>query len=184
MTATGSFSRDPWTLQDNVRAIGTGGRRELHADRRDPPARRHRLRAGRVARHVALVPARRAAAGDHRRLLRAGQDRLAAMRAGRRGWLAPSAGVLARRPRRCSARDRCARCFSGCSVRWWSPSELGPDRADVPAESPALTAVMIAAFAGKMVFFGAYVAVVLRGLSLRPVPFVASFTALLHRASI
>ena len=39
-----------------------------------------------------------------------------------------------------------------------------------------LTAVMIAAFAGKMVFFGAYVAVAIAVLSLRPVPFVVSFT--------
>jgi hypothetical protein len=39
-----------------------------------------------------------------------------------------------------------------------------------------LTAVMIAAFAGKLVFFGAYVAVMLKVLSLRPVPFMASFT--------
>jgi len=40
-----------------------------------------------------------------------------------------------------------------------------------------LTAVMLTAFAGKLVFFGAYVAVALIGLSLQPVPFVASFTA-------
>jgi hypothetical protein len=40
-----------------------------------------------------------------------------------------------------------------------------------------LTAVMITAFAAKMVFFGAYVAAMLMGLSLRPVPFVVSFTA-------
>lgn len=39
-----------------------------------------------------------------------------------------------------------------------------------------LTAVMAAAFAGKVVFFGAYVAVMLRVLSLRPRTFVASFT--------
>jgi hypothetical protein len=38
------------------------------------------------------------------------------------------------------------------------------------------TAVMIAAFAGKMVFFGAYVTIMLEVLALRPVPFVASFT--------
>jgi hypothetical protein len=38
-----------------------------------------------------------------------------------------------------------------------------------------LTALMIAAFAGKMVFFGAYVAIALMVFSLRPVPFVASF---------
>lgn len=40
-----------------------------------------------------------------------------------------------------------------------------------------LTAVMTAAFAGKLVFFGAYVAFMLSVLSLRPVPFVASFTS-------
>jgi hypothetical protein len=40
-----------------------------------------------------------------------------------------------------------------------------------------VTGLMMAAFAGKMVFFGAYVVVVLRGLSVRPEPFVISFTA-------
>jgi hypothetical protein len=39
-----------------------------------------------------------------------------------------------------------------------------------------LTAMMVAAFVGKMMVFGAYVAVMLGVLSLRPVPFVASFT--------
>lgn len=40
-----------------------------------------------------------------------------------------------------------------------------------------LTSVMVAAFGAKMVFFGAYVAVMLKLLSLRPVPFMLSFTA-------
>jgi len=40
-----------------------------------------------------------------------------------------------------------------------------------------LTSLMVAAFAGKMVFFGAYVTVMLRLLSLPPVPFVAGFTS-------
>jgi hypothetical protein len=40
-----------------------------------------------------------------------------------------------------------------------------------------LTSVMITAFAGKLVFFGAYVAVMVKGLSLRPMPFMASFTS-------
>lgn len=44
-------------------------------------------------------------------------------------------------------------------------------------EPARLTAVMVAAFAGKLVFFGAYVAVMLKALGLRPVPFMASFTA-------
>ena len=44
------------------------------------------------------------------------------------------------------------------------------------AAAPNLMGVMIAGFALKMVFFGVYVAVMLRGLSLRPVPFVVSFT--------
>ena len=44
--------------------------------------------------------------------------------------------------------------------------------------SPAsVTPLMMGAFAGKMVFFGTYVVIVLRGLGVRPVPFVISFTA-------
>lgn len=43
-------------------------------------------------------------------------------------------------------------------------------------EPERLTAVMIAAFAGKLIFFAAYVALMLSVLSLRPIPFVASFT--------
>ena len=39
-----------------------------------------------------------------------------------------------------------------------------------------LTAVMLIGFAAKMVLFGGYVAVMLRGAGLRPVPFVAAFT--------
>jgi hypothetical protein len=35
---------------------------------------------------------------------------------------------------------------------------------------------MIAAFFGKLVFFGAYVTVVLKVLAARPLPFVVSFT--------
>ncbi|MGE0444857.1 MAG: hypothetical protein AB7P99_06470 [Vicinamibacterales bacterium] len=40
----------------------------------------------------------------------------------------------------------------------------------------ALTAVMVAGLAVKAVFFGLYVVVMLRGLDLRPAPFVGSFT--------
>jgi hypothetical protein len=40
-----------------------------------------------------------------------------------------------------------------------------------------LTRLMIGAFGGKMVFFGAYVAVMLEAVSLPPVPFVVSFAA-------
>jgi hypothetical protein len=39
-----------------------------------------------------------------------------------------------------------------------------------------LTAVMLAAFAGKLVFYGAYVAVMVTVFALRPGPFMASFT--------
>ena len=39
-----------------------------------------------------------------------------------------------------------------------------------------LTSVMITAFAGKLVFFGAYVGLVIGVLGVRPVPFAASFT--------
>jgi hypothetical protein len=40
-----------------------------------------------------------------------------------------------------------------------------------------LTGLMAAAFWAKMIFFGAYVAVMLRPLALSPVPFVTSFTS-------
>lgn len=40
-----------------------------------------------------------------------------------------------------------------------------------------LTSVMIAAFAGKVVFFAAYVAFMLKVVAVPPMPFVASFTA-------
>ena len=40
----------------------------------------------------------------------------------------------------------------------------------------ALTPLMVAAFGGKLVFFGAYVTVMLAVLALRPLPFVVSFT--------
>ena len=39
-----------------------------------------------------------------------------------------------------------------------------------------LTSVMISAFAGKLVFFGAYVGLAIGVLGVRPVPFAASFT--------
>ncbi len=39
-----------------------------------------------------------------------------------------------------------------------------------------LTGLMVAAFMAKMVFFGVYVTVMLKVLSLRPVEFVVSFT--------
>jgi hypothetical protein len=38
-----------------------------------------------------------------------------------------------------------------------------------------LTGVLIKALAGKMVFFGVYVIVMVRVLALRPIPFMASF---------
>ncbi len=40
-----------------------------------------------------------------------------------------------------------------------------------------LTPLMVMAFGGKMVFFGVYVTLVLTVLTLRPAPFVISFTA-------
>jgi hypothetical protein len=40
----------------------------------------------------------------------------------------------------------------------------------------ALTRLMLQAFAGKMLFFGGYVALVLSALPVRPMPFIAAFT--------
>lgn len=45
-------------------------------------------------------------------------------------------------------------------------------------ENPGrVTSLMIKAFAGKIVFFGAYVTIMLSQPGLQPVPFVASFTS-------
>ena len=43
------------------------------------------------------------------------------------------------------------------------------------ANPDGLTAVMISAFAGKLVFFGAYVGLAIGVLDVQPVPFAASF---------
>lgn len=45
------------------------------------------------------------------------------------------------------------------------------------AHPESLTSVMMGAFAGKLLFFGAYVAVAIAVFGVRPVPFAASFTA-------
>ena len=44
------------------------------------------------------------------------------------------------------------------------------------ARPEALTPLMLAAFGAKLVFFGAYVTVVLKVIAVRPLPFVVSFT--------
>lgn len=43
-------------------------------------------------------------------------------------------------------------------------------------EPARVTGVLVTGFGAKMLFFGAYVAVMLKGWSLQPVPFVVSFT--------
>jgi uncharacterized membrane protein YdfJ with MMPL/SSD domain len=45
-----------------------------------------------------------------------------------------------------------------------------------PSRPESVTSLMVAAFAGKLVFFGVYVTIMLRVLTLRPLPFVVSFT--------
>ncbi len=47
---------------------------------------------------------------------------------------------------------------------------------DYAAHPERLTAVLIKALAGKMVFFGGYVIVMVRVLAVRPIPFMVSFT--------
>jgi hypothetical protein len=45
-----------------------------------------------------------------------------------------------------------------------------------PSRPESVTPLMVAMFAAKLVFFGAYVTIMLRVLALRPLPFVVSFT--------
>ena len=161
----------------------TGRRRQLHADRRDHAARRHRLRGRSLARHVALVPARRAAARDRRRDVRAGEDRLAEddsrsagwSRPSVASWLAPSAGSARRRRAASAARHAGA---AAVAVTTWVLAERTYRR-----DPARLTGVMMAAFVGKMVFFGAYVAVMLDGLSSPAGAVRRELHALFHRAA-
>ena len=44
------------------------------------------------------------------------------------------------------------------------------------ADPQRLTSVIMAAFGGKLVFFGAYIALLIRVVGVHPVPFIASFT--------
>ena len=73
-----------------------GGRGQLHADRRHHPARRHRLRAGPLARHVALVPARRSAARASSSASTSWRRPSGGDEAPCGGWSAASVGVVAR----------------------------------------------------------------------------------------
>ena len=131
----------------------------------------------------ALVPARRAAAGHGRRVLRAGEDGLAEMRpAVLDGWGAAVA-VVARR----HARSRGRACIPESLLGMLGPLVSAVATWVVVARTYAaaperLTGVLVTAFALKVVFFGAYVAVMLRVLALRPVPFVRQLHRLFHRA--
>ena len=60
--------------------------------------------------------------------------------------------------------------LAGAALTWVLAARL------FPAHPERLTSMMVAAFGGKLVFFGAYVAVMLKVLHLEPMPFVASFT--------
>ncbi len=53
--------------------------------------------------------------------------------------------------------------------------DLGRRGANAAAAPERVTGVMVTGLAVKMVFFGVYVAGMLKGAGLRPVPFVVSF---------
>ena len=60
--------------------------------------------------------------------------------------------------------------LTGASATWVLVARAFPSRPE------SVTPLMVAAFAGKLVFFGVYVTIMLRVLALRPLPFVVSFT--------
>lgn len=60
--------------------------------------------------------------------------------------------------------------LAGAASTWLLVARTFPSRPEM------VTPLMVAAFAAKLVFFGVYVTIMLRVLSLRPLPFVASFT--------
>jgi hypothetical protein len=57
------------------------------------------------------------------------------------------------------------------SVTWLLTERVYKERPE------SLTSMMIGAFAGKLLFFGAYVGAAIAVLGVKPVPFAASFTA-------
>ena len=61
--------------------------------------------------------------------------------------------------------------LAGAAVTWVTAARLFPARPEL------LTSMMVATFGAKLVFFGAYVAVMLKVVMLQPMPFVVSFTA-------
>ena len=61
--------------------------------------------------------------------------------------------------------------LAATSATWVLAERIYRQRAE------ALTTVMATAFAAKIVFFGAYIAVMILLLRFRPVPFVVSFTS-------
>jgi F0F1-type ATP synthase assembly protein I len=86
-------------------------------------------------------------------------------------WLAAASVVSAA----CWARGSAEKCGSGCSRRSIVVSvHVGADRAVYRARPESLTSVMMAAFAGKLLFFGAYVGAAIAVLGVRPVPFAAA----------
>jgi hypothetical protein len=85
--------------------------------------------------------------------------------------------------------------LSGLAAVWWFGTRVGPEvllgmlaplvvaigtwvliEQTYRRTPERVTGLMVAGFAGKMVFFGVYVAAMLKGLRLQPVPFVVSFT--------
>jgi hypothetical protein len=61
--------------------------------------------------------------------------------------------------------------LAGAALTWVMAARL------FPANPERLTSMMMATFLVKIVFFGAYVAIMLKVVMLQPMPFVASFTA-------
>jgi hypothetical protein len=61
--------------------------------------------------------------------------------------------------------------LAGAALTWVMAARL------FPANPERLTSMMMATFLAKIVFFGAYVAIMLKVVMLQPMPFVASFTA-------
>ena len=60
--------------------------------------------------------------------------------------------------------------LAGAVATWMLVARTYPSRPD------RLTPLMMAAFGAKLLFFGAYVTIMLKVLVLRPLPFVISFT--------
>ncbi len=170
------LERSAKALQENAEQSGPAAGASYTLIGAIVAAGRHRVRHRFVAGDVAVVPRRRLVPRGDRRALRSGAHRLASMKPVV-VMVAVSVGTCLIAGLLVDARTRVEVLFGMAGPLAMAAGSWVLVERTFARHAQRLTSVMIAAFAVKMVFFGAYVVVMLKLLLLRPVPFVASFVS-------